>query len=390
MSDEPQDLSQAPADAQTLRTRAEERVRAMDLASRPTQTAEEIQRVLHELRVHQIELELQNEELRTAQAEIEAGRARYVDLYDLAPVGYCTLSQQGLILEANLTAATLLGAARGALIKQPFSRFILDEDQDVYYLHRKKLFEASEPQRCELRLVKPDGSDFWASLDGAFARGSDGEPVCHVVMSDIAERKLAEQALQESEERFRVIQEISPDGFTILHPARNEEGEIVDFTWVYENPAIARINGTDPQRVVGERLLDLFPEHRGTSLYAAYVDVANTGRPQVFEEVYVGEIVSKPTWLRLLIVPIAGGIANLAQDVTERKLAEEQLRQHVEDLRVRNDALTRLNAVTTERELRMIELKREVNELCLRLGEPPRHRIVALAQPTGAPTEDPA
>uniref|UniRef100_UPI00257DDC08 PAS domain-containing protein n=1 Tax=Desulfobacter sp. UBA2225 TaxID=1961413 RepID=UPI00257DDC08 len=86
---------------------------------------EELRDTLHELRVHQIELEMQNEELRTAQAEIEAGRARYFDLYDLAPVGYCTLSEKGLIMEANLTAATLLGTNRGALIERPISRFIL-------------------------------------------------------------------------------------------------------------------------------------------------------------------------------------------------------------------------------------------------------------------------
>jgi PAS domain S-box-containing protein len=129
---------------------------------------------VHELRVHQIELEMQNEELRTAQAEIEAGRARYFDLYDLAPVGYCTLSEQGLILEANLTAATLLGWPEAALVKQPISRFILKEDQDIYYLHRKKLFETGEPQECELRLVKPDGTLFWAHLTATAAQAEDG------------------------------------------------------------------------------------------------------------------------------------------------------------------------------------------------------------------------
>jgi CheY-like chemotaxis protein len=79
---------------------------------------------------------MQNEELRRAQAELDDARARYFDLYDLAPVGYCTLSEQGLILETNLTAVILLGVPRGALVKQPISRFILKEDHDIYYLHR--------------------------------------------------------------------------------------------------------------------------------------------------------------------------------------------------------------------------------------------------------------
>src|SRR4249920_3841213 len=84
---------------------------------------EAARRALHELRVHQIELEMQNEELRRIQEELEGSRARYFDLYDLAPVGYFTLNEQGLILEANLTAAKLLGVARSALVKQPLSRF---------------------------------------------------------------------------------------------------------------------------------------------------------------------------------------------------------------------------------------------------------------------------
>ena len=133
------------------------------------------------------------------------------------------------------------------------------------------------------------------------------------------------EALKESEERFRVAQETSPDGFTILHPLRNEKGEIVDFTWVYENQAIARINGTDPEEVKGKRMLDLFPTHIGTPIFDAYIHVADTGNPQVFEEVYVGEIVSIPTWLRIVVVPMEKDIAILAQDISDRKQTEEAL-----------------------------------------------------------------
>ena len=135
-------------DSAQLRRQAEGKAKALELQDVETLTPDGIRNLVHELRVHQIELEMQNEELRTTQVELEAARTRYFDIYDLAPVGYCTVSEKGLILEANLTAATLLGAARGALAKQPFSRFILEEDQDIYYLHRKNLFETSEPQVC--------------------------------------------------------------------------------------------------------------------------------------------------------------------------------------------------------------------------------------------------
>jgi PAS domain S-box-containing protein len=112
--------------------------------------------------VHQIELEMQNEELRRAQAELDVTQARYFDLYDLAPVGYCTLNEKGVIQEANLTAALLLGVARKALVGKPIFRFIVKADQDIYYLHRKQLFETGQPQACELRMKKTDGTSFWA------------------------------------------------------------------------------------------------------------------------------------------------------------------------------------------------------------------------------------
>ena len=135
---------------------------------------EDIQYLVHELRVHQVELEMQNEELRRTQRELELARDRYLDLYDFAPVGYLTLSEAGQILQANLTAATMLGIERGHLIKQPLSRFVLSEDQDTYYHHRRKLFETQEPQVCELRTVKTDGSQFWARIESVAAQDSQG------------------------------------------------------------------------------------------------------------------------------------------------------------------------------------------------------------------------
>jgi diguanylate cyclase (GGDEF)-like protein/PAS domain S-box-containing protein len=157
---------------------------------------EEIRRTLHELRMHQIELEMQNEELRRTQLELDAARARYFDLYDLAPVGYCTLGEQGLILEANLTAAGMLGVPRGALVKQFISRFILKPDQDIYFRHRHQLNQSGDPQAFELRMVKKDGTAFWAHLTATAAQGDDGAQVGRIVLTDITAQKQAEMNLQ--------------------------------------------------------------------------------------------------------------------------------------------------------------------------------------------------
>ncbi|MDP3587147.1 MAG: EAL domain-containing protein [Sulfuricurvum sp.] len=156
---------------------------------------EEIGRILHELRVHQIELEMQNEELRQTQIELDAQRERYFDLYDLAPVGYCTLSEAGLILEANLTAAVLLGVSRNNLVGRLMSKFVHKEDQNNYYLYRKKFFKSDEKFSFELRLLRENNPPFWAHLVTIAAKNSDNISVVRLVMSDITEKKLYENEL---------------------------------------------------------------------------------------------------------------------------------------------------------------------------------------------------
>ena len=153
---------------------------------------EEAKRLLHELRVHQIELEMQNEALRESQIAIDAVRARYFDLYDLAPIAYCTVSEQGLIWQVNLSAASLFGLARNALLNQPFSRCIFVDDQDVYYLARRRQAYGGEPQSLELRLVRHGGEPFWAALTLAIAQDAAGKREVRMVLSDISERRKAQ------------------------------------------------------------------------------------------------------------------------------------------------------------------------------------------------------
>ncbi|MBN1196499.1 MAG: PAS domain-containing protein, partial [Candidatus Aminicenantes bacterium] len=240
--------------AANLRRKAEAFARKqVDRASQDiaSLSPEEIGKILHELRVHQIELEMQNEELRTAQAEIEKMRARYFDLYDMAPVGYITVSEKGLILEANLTAASLLGVNRSELPKRPLTRFILKEDQDIYYLHRKELFESGEPQLCELRLAGPDGAAFWARLQATFAKGPDGEPLCRVTISDISEYKQAEEELRKSEEKFRLLVENQTDMVVKVD---------IEDRFLFVSPSYCEMFGKKEEELLGEKFMPLVHE----------------------------------------------------------------------------------------------------------------------------------
>jgi PAS domain S-box-containing protein len=195
-----------PTSAADLRKQAEEKA-AQSSENSALLSPEQIQQTLHELRVHQIELEMQNEELRQSQTDLCASQARYFDLYDVAPIGYCTLSETGVILEANLTSANLLGVARGALVKHSLNGFIHQEDQDNYYSHRRQLFASYEPATWELRMVKKDGTAFWAGLDAAVVQEKNGEFVCRIVLKDITGRKQAEIYREMGREVLQILNE---------------------------------------------------------------------------------------------------------------------------------------------------------------------------------------
>ncbi len=205
---------------------------------------EEAHRVLEELRVHQIELEMQNEELRRTQMELDVSRARYFDLYDLAPVGYCTVDAKGLIQEANLTSSNLLGIDRGAMMKLPFSKFVFPQDQDIHYRNLKLLGETTN-QSFELRMVRQDGSMFWAHIAMTSEPGSDGEPVCRIVIVDITRQKLLEDELRHSQK----LESLGVLAGGVAHEMNNVLGAIL---------SLSSINlGIQPQDSPAYRAFDI-------------------------------------------------------------------------------------------------------------------------------------
>jgi PAS domain S-box-containing protein len=311
-----------PDAAAELRQRAEAAFREKAATATPESlaalTPEAARQLLHELQVHQIELEMQNEELRRAQLELDAARTRYFDLYDLAPVGYCTLNETGLILEANLTLATELGVARGVLVSQPFSRFIHKEDARRFYLLGKQLLATGQPQMCEVRMVSPAGPQFWALLAATAA-----PPGMRVVLSDITEGKRMEDELKTSEKRYRRLFEESLDGICL---ADAQTGIILDI-----NPALSKLVGRERHDLVGQSQRILHPPGEAVG------EVSRSFGQHRHEK--SGQILAVPVITKAGEVRTAEIIANVREvqgrqlmvgifrDITEQKKLEAQLRR---------------------------------------------------------------
>lgn len=185
-------MSNKPNDPNTLRAEAEARIARAPLKLVNPQPGEDLlHELLHELRVHQIELEMQNEELRRTQLALEESRDRYVDLYEFAPVGYVTLSRDGMITEANLTGAALLGIERNKLINRRFAGLVAAESGDHWHRHFLNVLQSDGLQNFELTLKRGDSSFFHAQLTCLHMKG-EGISSVRIALGDISERKRAE------------------------------------------------------------------------------------------------------------------------------------------------------------------------------------------------------
>lgn len=243
-----------------LRAMAEEKLLKENLDEEGLEklSSKEVSLILHDLKVHQIELEMQNEQLKKTQIELDDAKARYFDLYDLAPEGYIVVSEKGLIMESNLTAAKMLGYDRNKLIKQNLSQYILSEDQDIYYLHRKHLFESLEPQKCQLRMLKNDGTLFWGHMKATISI-FEGQTTCRLILSDITDRKQMEEALALSEEKYKSLVMPMEQGLALHEIIFDDQGRPVDYIYIAINDSYAELLDVNEEMCIGKKMTDLTP-----------------------------------------------------------------------------------------------------------------------------------
>ena len=306
-----------------LRQRAEKELEtaAGNTETSPEISPEKMKALIHELRVHQIELQMQNDELRRIQDDLEKTRDKYSHLYDFAPIGYFTVDQKGTINEANLTIASMLGLDRSALIGRPFSRFILRDDQDTFYKHRQRLLETEVPQSCELRLVKKDGDAFYAHLEcTVITKKGDDDKQIRAAVNDITVRKGAEEALRKSELRYRTMLEQAADAVFV----HNETGRIVDL-----NQKACQNLGYSREELLSMSIGDIDPEAIQTGKHDIWGNIL-AGEHFTFESRHMckdGKFL--PIEVTLGPVDLDEGLAilSIVRDITERKRLESQLQQ---------------------------------------------------------------
>jgi len=351
--------------AAKLRRQAEEQLRGQT-ALHPPQTMETPQRLVHELEVHQIELEMQNAELLQARDELEVSRNTYAELYDFAPVGYFTLDARGLIREANLTGAQLLERERGLLTNTPFSSFIADtEGREIFSRHLKNVLQQQGIQRCALRLTKKDGTVIYSQLQSVtMATPESKDEYILTAIVDGTARKQLRDALQKAHDNLEIIVQERTKELTEVQVQlvqemderkqaeevlRKSEGHlrtlvqtIPDLVWLKDtksvyiscNPMFERFFGAREADIIGktdydfvdQELADFFVEHDRKAMAA--------GQPTSNEEWIAFADDGHRALLETTKTPMYDaegaliGVLGIGHDITERKQLEKQLQEN--------------------------------------------------------------
>jgi PAS domain S-box-containing protein len=286
---------------------------------------EDIQQLIHELQVHQIELEMQNEELRRTQSQLAEARDKYLDLYDFAPVSYFALDKNALVTEANLTGANLLSMDRRLLINSSFTRLIAPDFQDGFYFHRRQVVETATKQTCELKLLKNDGTEFYGLLESIAVTDAEGNfKQFRTAITDITKRKRAEDALRENKSTIQALIDATPESALLIDTKNNV---------LAINEMAAQRLGNGSEGIVGRSPYDYLPpevaQHRSKKLK----QVLATGKQVHFSDEREGRHFYNSLYPVFNSKGDVEKVAIFAQDLSMQRQTELSLRESAEKYR---------------------------------------------------------
>ena len=339
-------------DISSLRRKAKQLLRTKMLKTDLKQADTEALKLIHELEVYQIELELQNEELKKAIAATQIA----VDLYNFAPTGYFTLSKEGRILELNLCGSQLIGKDRFRLIGSNFAFFVSDDTKPIFHLFFEKVVKSNVKETCEITLLSTTNSPIYVHLTGIVTTNSEQ---CLLTMVNITELKKSEAALHESELQFR---NLANSDLALIWTSGTDK------RCNYFNEAWLKFTGRTLKQEIGNGWAEGVHPDDFDACLNTYVKAFNHREP--FKMEYrLRDASGEYRWLLDLGTPNYNcngefiGYIGHCFDISDRKLSEAALQTKV-------DELMNFHRLTIGRELTMVELKKEVNELLIKTGQP--------------------
>ncbi len=323
MSDKKKTKSHLTREMTELRLRAEERTRAKTADLKQSRGEDEMCRLVQELEVHQVELEMQNEELLGVQEELERARDTYTELYDFAPIGYFTLDDQGLIREVNLAGAQLLGKERPRVVNKPLAEFIADAaGKEAFSQHLESVLQIEDTQKCDINLKGKNGRQIHGQFQSVRLSARDCEtPYVLTAIVDNTTAKLAAERLKEVSFQQQAILNNILDSVWL----KDLEGR-----YVIVNNSFCQALAVSPEELLGKTDFDVYPHSQAERNQKVFQTVLTTGSGSYYEESRI-DPQGKTTYLEKTQSPIfnaAGlviGVIGVGHDFTNRKNIENSL-----------------------------------------------------------------
>ena len=315
--------------ASHLRQMAEEQLKLQKSKTKKIIPTVDLLKLIHELEVHQIELEMQNEELILANDQARAATEKYVELYDFAPLGYYTISRTGKIIGLNLQGARMLGKERSFLINNPFGFFVKEDSRTIFAAFLEEIFQNKSVVNCDLPLVSAGTISLHVHLTGMISETQDE---CRITVVDVTEQKKAEDDLRKNLAKYKVLIDTFPIGITISDKAGNivETNEkALELLGLHREEHLKRkLKGEEWKIIKTDGTI--FPQDEYASVKALKENI-------LVENVEMGIVKhgEEITWINVSAAPIPiddFGVLIAYNDITRRRQMENTLRQNEERL----------------------------------------------------------